>query len=135
MNFVTERLAIGDANDVQRHRGLYDAVLNMAAEIHDSVPVPYLHVKLDDCVPAEESDLLEAFDFLDRQLAADRTVLVHCLAGVSRSVSVVCGYLAFRTGEPIHQILARVRILRPQANPDPDLFDSVAAFVERRKSS
>jgi len=71
--------------------------------------------------PAEPiSDAFEeSAAWIAQQLAAGRNVLVHCWAGVSRSVTLVLYYMITRRGfADADAALRAVRALRPQANPN-----------------
>lgn len=60
-----------------------------------------------------------SYNFLNRNIRKKRNVLVHCRAGISRSVTIVCYYLMKKYG--IHspeKVLDWVREKREQANPN-----------------
>ncbi|XP_064454696.1 uncharacterized protein LOC135365980 [Ornithodoros turicata] len=57
-------------------------------------------------------------DFIDEALSGGGGVLVHCNAGVSRSVSLVVAYLMLRKGMRFANALARVQEVRPVARPN-----------------
>lgn len=63
-----------------------------------------------------------ALDFIDAGLAGGGAVLVHCFAGVSRSVTVVAAWLMLRSGRAdcadAEGALAAVRAARPRAKPN-----------------
>eukprot|EP00793_Prasinoderma_coloniale_P007039 PRCOL_00006891-RA len=69
-----------------------------------------------------EAGLPEALDFIDAGLAGGGAVLVHCFAGVSRSVTVVAAWLMLRSGRAdcadAEGALAAVRAARPRAKPN-----------------
>ena len=46
-------------------------------------------------------------------------VLIHCQAGVSRSVTILTAYLMAANGWKVDETLERIRHLRPQINPNP----------------
>jgi protein-tyrosine phosphatase len=50
---------------------------------------------------------------------SENNVLVHCLQGISRSVTFVVAYLMVVTNEPWDRVLDQVRVKRQQANPNP----------------
>lgn len=61
-----------------------------------------------------------AHNFIRRARESGSSVLVHCHAGISRSVSMVIYYLMKRTGKSYDEVLALVRSKREQANPNPN---------------
>ncbi|KAK4444600.1 dual specificity phosphatase [Podospora aff. communis PSN243] len=78
-------------------------------------------------IPAFDSptqDLLLHFqticDFIDAHLSAERNVLVHCVAGVSRSPTAVTAYLMRKWGKGVDKTLAYVigkrKCVRPSGN-------------------
>lgn len=67
-----------------------------------------------------------AIDVIERSLKSGTAVLVHCDAGVSRSVTIVIAYLIWRYAQKgrdgipaVSAILTDIRISRPIANPNP----------------
>ncbi len=56
--------------------------------------------------------------FIDAAFAEGGKVLVHCLAGISRSVSMVAAYLMMQNAWTVEQALAKIRETRPQAGPN-----------------
>ena len=112
--------ATGDMTNLEKRgiNSILTTARGMSAEMRDNCI--YKQISMDDH-PAEDllSKLEEAFMFLDEQLQADRKVLVHCAAGVSRSVSVCVAYLMCRKGYPYKVALDMIRTNRPFANPNP----------------
>ncbi|RKP17092.1 phosphatases II, partial [Rozella allomycis CSF55] len=57
----------------------------------------YCHVPLKDTTRQDlKAILLTCFQFIDQALDNDSCILVHCLAGRSRSAAIVVAYLVFR---------------------------------------
>lgn len=52
----------------------------------------------------------------------DGVVLVHCNAGVSRSSSVVIGYLMLREGLTFDDAYGQVKLARPSIRPNPGFY-------------
>ena len=58
-------------------------------------------------------------DELVSALSAGTRCLVHCAAGMSRSVSLCAAYLIRREGMTMKDAILRIRERRPCANPNP----------------
>ncbi|KAI8925328.1 protein-tyrosine phosphatase-like protein, partial [Entophlyctis helioformis] len=67
--------------------------------------------------------------FLDSALAVPGArVLVHCHAGVSRSVTLVIAYLVLATGMSLDEAYAHVRKRRPVAKPNVGFARQLAEY-------
>ena len=69
-----------------------------------------------------DQNLLQYFpvcnDFIHAARIRDGIVLIHCLAGMSRSVTVACAYIMSVTNLPWKEALKVVRTGRAVANPN-----------------
>lgn len=97
-------------------------VLNVAGfpTTHRSAGLCYLDVAILD-LPEEplSNHFPQCFRFIDDALAdKEGRVLVHCNAGVSRSVSIVTAYLMSRRQWTLKRTLEHIRISRPAAKPN-----------------
>ena len=98
---ITDRLWLGrvlsdrEAEDAIA-KGV-SAVLDVTVELPENRPfraLPhYRHLPVLDLTAPTPEQKAEAMSFLDEQLAAGRTVYVHCKAGYSRSGAIVGSYL------------------------------------------
>ena len=129
MTLITSHLALGNAHDPSLFAKDLDAVLCCAAEVPLYPGKPGLHLRLQDGAPVDATLLEQAFAFLDERMAQGHFTLVYCGHGTSRSVSILCGYLALRQNTPPHNILTAVRRLRPEASPSALTFQSVERYV------
>jgi dual specificity phosphatase 12 len=59
-----------------------------------------------------------AHDFIGRALRAKRNVLVHCMAGRSRFVTIVAAYLMVECRMTREEALALIRSAREEAVPN-----------------
>ena len=81
------------------------------------------HIMNRDGDPWNREQVLDAMDFIDEQLARG-SVLVACTAGMSRSASMMVGYLV-KTGWSAPEAIACVRQARPQILPVSCMLESV----------
>jgi dual specificity phosphatase 12 len=88
-------------------------------------------------IPAFDSDtqdLLLHFqsicDFIDTQLGAQRNVLVHCIAGVSRSPTAVSAYLMRKWGKGMDKTLAYVAGKRKCVQPSENFLEQLRVWEE-----
>lgn len=64
--------------------------------------------------------------FIDRHIRAGRNVLVHCYAGISRSVTLCINYMTKKRGFANARIaLDHIRRVRPYANPNPGFIKAL----------
>jgi len=71
------------------------------------------HVRMVDHAPPPQDALRESSAFIASQLAEGRSVLVHCLAGVGRTGSVIAAYLIEYEGKTAEGAMDYLRELRP----------------------
>jgi protein-tyrosine phosphatase len=135
MNFLTEKLAIGDQLDVTKQKirsCQIGAILNCAVELDDKIPtkVDYLKIPLDDGVPIEQEHIEKAVAWVKKRWNEGKTVLIHCGAGVSRSVAmVICCLIA--EGYTLDEALELIRKKRGCAIPHPAIMKSVIEYYKR----
>lgn len=81
----------------------------------------WLYVRVADAPSADiASYFYTVFKFIEKQRRAGHSVLVHCAAGVSRSVTLVISYLLLKGVErSVEGALSRIRKVRPNARPNP----------------
>lgn len=115
-SLITDNIYLGDRSDAQDAEGMIERgvsfVLNAARQLpnyHEDRFI-YLHLEL---VDSPEEDITPHFqagiDFIREAVAARARVLVHCIAGVSRSVAVVCAYLMAAEGMRLKTAFELVR--------------------------
>ncbi|KAL3685725.1 hypothetical protein R1sor_003747 [Riccia sorocarpa] len=91
----------------------------MRIEVHDSAGVN-LAKHFDRC-----------FAFIDEARMNGGAVLVHCLAGISRSVTVAVAYLMKKDGMRFPQALAHVKSRRKVAQPNPGFLRQLQEFDQQ----
>ena len=120
MDFILERLAIGDIDDANNLSKGITAVLNCTEE-HDTnrEGIRYLKIPLVDFQPINPEYIPQAVQWI-KEVITDNTVLVHCNAGIGRSPSIVVCYLC-EIGFGFEEAVRLVKKSRPDALPHRDL--------------
>ena len=109
-------------------KGIVNMALHLENRFEDSKiefkfgPLDYLKgVQVYDATCADIiTSLPKIIDFIDMHLKKQQGVLVHCFAGISRSVSAVCAYLMYKKNLNFAQALDFIRERRSIPPPDPN---------------
>ncbi|CAO1326780.1 unnamed protein product [Diamesa hyperborea] len=111
-------------------------LVNATVELPDT-PLPderpnYLRVPIKD---TKDANLIEYFDqvadLIEETRQADGKSLVHCVAGVSRSVSLILAYLMKYADMSLKNAFHHVRSVRPQVRPNVGFFKQLIAYEQR----
>ncbi|UBF22417.1 dual specificity protein phosphatase [Haloarcula virus HCTV-15] len=141
MNPITERLYVTDIQSVRERPldGIDHVVTVCQDSVEDNLPegVHYDFFCMADGVesghvPGDSSfEMFEqATDRVVAGLTVGDTVLVHCHAGVSRSVAVATAALAVTEDLSTEEAFQRVRMARPLADPHDLLWLHADRYVE-----
>ena len=124
-----------NANKVSRLRITH--VINAAAQILPTVP-GYETLDLKICDGGDENILSFIFiaaKFIDDCFSKNGSCLVYCQQGVSRSVSLIIGYLMIKEKIDYKDALKRVRERRHVASPNPKFIAQLMQLAEVLGSS
>jgi atypical dual specificity phosphatase len=112
-------------------------VVNATVELPDT-PLPdekpdYLRIPIKD---SSSANLFEYFDQVAEMIEKTREnndgrTLVHCVAGVSRSVSLVLAYLMKYQKMSLKSAFHHVKSIRPQIRPNTGFFKQLIDYEER----
>lgn len=115
-------------------------VVNAAPELPDT-PLPdskplYLRVNILDKGDADlKTHFDEVADLIEEVRESDGKTLVHCVAGVSRSASLVIAYLMKHMGMSLRDAYHHVKSIRPQIRPNIGFFRQLIAYEEELRGS
>eukprot|EP00756_Hemistasia_phaeocysticola_P004378 Hpha_TRINITY_DN12781_c0_g1::TRINITY_DN12781_c0_g1_i1::g.114167::m.114167/K07359/CAMKK2; calcium/calmodulin-dependent protein kinase kinase 2 len=137
---VTEHLFLGSLRCTQSEK-VYK-VLNISSlvtagkglQVIDPLPkgVHQLALNVDDSPDQTLVPFFEqVFEYIEKMVKEDRRVLVHCFAGLSRSVTFVCAYLMRKRGIPFKTALHLVKRARPAVNPNLGFRRQLIDFEEK----
>ncbi|CAK6981476.1 dual specificity protein phosphatase 22-B [Scomber scombrus] len=124
INKVLPDLYLGNFKDARDREQLARNNITHILSIHDSA-APILQEMTYLCISAADlptQNLTQHFKqsimFMHESRLKGEGCLVHCLAGVSRSVTLVVAYIMTVTGLGWQEALAAVRVARPSAGPN-----------------
>lgn len=124
MNKILDGLYVGNFRDAKDEEQLKQNKITHILSIHDNAKElledkKYLCITASDCA---QQDLTQYFprciEFIHKARLANGGVLVHCLAGVSRSVTIVAAYIMTVTNLGWRDTLHAIRGARNCANPN-----------------
>ncbi|KAH8868931.1 Dual specificity protein phosphatase 10 [Schistosoma japonicum] len=131
-------LYLGNARDSQDVDLIRRLNVTHIINVSDSLPMPfrrlnriqYLHIPASDTT---KQNLLPSFDravqFIEKARKRNGVVLVHCFAGVSRSVAVVIAYLLYNNrGLNVYKALEYVQARRSVAGPNLHFMGQLQAY-------
>ncbi|MCC6299512.1 MAG: dual specificity protein phosphatase family protein [Anaerolineales bacterium] len=138
----SRRLFIGGVHIQPKFRPKVDAVLNLGEErSHWVKPKKALHPNDRAIEHGEGSQgmtveqIREEAGWVIERLQNDQRVLVHCVAGMNRSVTVCCAALILLEGLNAEAALARVRQHHPWARPDSRHWLALRWLVESKRKN
>ncbi|XP_028904545.1 dual specificity protein phosphatase 15 isoform X2 [Ornithorhynchus anatinus] len=127
MSQVLPGLFLGSFADAKDVAQLSKNKITHIISIHDTPQtllqgITYLRIPLPDApeVPIKQH-FQECIDFIHGCRLAGGNCLVHCMAGVSRSATIVTAYIMGGVGLGWEEALAAVRGVRPSGRPQPRL--------------
>jgi len=96
--------------------------------------VNYLHVSSNDMGVPEFADLTYAIDFIHRRITNNEPVMVHCLAGMGRTGTILACYLVKYQNLSADDAIQKVREERPgsiQSYPQEEIIFQFAKSLQK----
>jgi len=112
-----------EANNIQY-------ILNVATGIPNALPEKYEYCNVE-ILDIEESPIIDSFpkcfSFIEKAFSNNKGILVHCNAGISRSASVVIGYL-IHGGMSFQDAFDLVKSKRSKIQPNPGFLKQLKNY-------
>ncbi len=91
--------------------------------------IVYMHVPFDDGSPIPPRKFVECLGWLKWAYEAGHTILVHCAAGISRSVTILAAFMHYEGIAEFDAALDQIRMRRPVASPAPAVLNSAKKLL------
>ncbi|KAH7344529.1 hypothetical protein B0J17DRAFT_635739 [Rhizoctonia solani] len=134
MDEVIENLWVGDFGaatsiELLEMAGVKYVVSCMRGKVRVHETMRRHQIPLDD---TEEQDVLAylpaTIAFIQKSLASGDGVLIHCMAGMSRSATIAAAYLMYSQGLDPTGALELIREVRPTIQPNPSFLHQLEVF-------
>ncbi|KAL6079708.1 tyrosine protein phosphatase yvh1 [Balamuthia mandrillaris] len=133
---ICEGLFLGSVVSGKDLKGITEAgitaVLIAACDIEPHYPAELRYLVLPRLFDSRLQDILsyfeECFAFIDSVRNSGSAVLVHCMAGVSRSASIVIGYLMRTLDMSFSDALTKTKNIRPWIDPNDGFIRQLQLF-------
>ena len=123
MSQVHHRLFVGGAlaaaNLAKDNPSKITAVLNVHSKPDEqqSPGIVYMHVPFEDGHAIPKKAFVKCLGWLKHMYEDGHTILIHCAAGISRSVVTTASFMHFMGIADFDQALHEIKMIRPVANP------------------
>jgi protein-tyrosine phosphatase len=135
-NEVIDGIYVGDWKSVHELKNIVKAVVNARRQSDDDIQsLDMLHIPIDDTESSNISAYFEASNaFIDRHVRRNEKVLVHCFAGMSRSVTLLAAYIMWKHHVNDHEALRIIKERRSIIKPNPGFLRQLREYNSRIKT-
>ena len=133
---VYNRLFVGGYIQASKlsHRNPFkiEAVLDVSTEppYPEAKDIVYAHIPFDDGGGIPEAKFWACMEFLSQQYGQGKNVLIHCAAGISRSVTIAISFLTYAKIMGFDDARRFVEQRRQIANPHRDVMNSAKKWLQ-----
>jgi protein-tyrosine phosphatase len=135
INEVADNLYVGNISTATNKELLQEKgithVINILSQRFEPYPsdFEYMHIHAYDVINWTLIYNFQATNLFIRDALKDGgKVYIHCMCGVSRSVSVLLAYLMTQSTKSLDVLLKEVQSARPVANPNPGFITQLIEF-------
>ncbi|CAH8671917.1 unnamed protein product [Schistosoma rodhaini] len=140
---INNHLFLSSLNAITPDRLRQHGITLLVSAMIDSPPVHIrnavmntVHVPVEDI---ESANLRAHFDRVSDRIAAENRrggkTLIHCMAGVSRSSTLILAYLMRHTNMSLADAYQHVRSIRPCIQPNPGFWRQLLEYEEKLRGS
>ncbi|CAG2055027.1 unnamed protein product, partial [Timema podura] len=120
--------------------GEIEYILNVTADLpnvfEDSGTIKYMQIPIADHWSQNLASFFpKAFKFIDEARSNEKGILVHCLAGVSRSVTVTVAYLMYKLSLNLNDAFNLVRSRKSNIAPNFHFMEQLFCFQQEMAKS
>jgi predicted protein tyrosine phosphatase len=107
------------------------AVLNVhnAPDVHLRSDISYMHVPFNDGEDIPQEQFTKCLGWLKAMFDDGHTICIHCLAGISRSVTITASFMHYTGLMGFEEALHQIKTIRPAANPAPAIVLSAKRML------
>lgn len=129
--FVSGRAEANNLNHTNSHN--ISAVLNVHQEPDEedrkSPDIIYMHIPFEDGEEIPQRQFVKCLGWLKFMYEAGHNILIHCAAGISRSVTVTAAFMHYAGVCDFEEAKNRIKQARPIANPAPKTWLSAKRML------
>jgi Dual specificity phosphatase, catalytic domain len=89
-----------------------------------------MHVPFKDGSEIPPKAFVRCLGWLKHMYEDGHTILIHCAAGISRSVTITASFMHYEGIAEFNDALDRIRSARPNASPAPDVLRSAKQMLK-----
>ena len=139
---ITENLYIGDIYSLYQREFLKQNgithVVSVVLGISPPYPNDFKYLTLN-AIDEEKQNLIDKFDdaitFIDKAINENGKVLIHCICGVSRSVTICSAYLIYKNYYQVNEVIEMIKSKRKVANPNESFVEQLNIFYKNHSQN